>query len=121
LVSRLQETEQDKMQQWQRKRDKVRKGITNKSNDGENEQEESWKIEYNKFQHLEYYHPEHPEFESKNHIFNRINYYDENWCEQYNNFYFKGDINGNNKIDYFSIKDVCEKYIKSLAFCLDYY
>ncbi len=63
------------------------------------------------YQHAEYYNPIHPEYDLYNKLFDMINYYDENWIKQYNSFYFKNE----------NINDVCDNYIKSLEFCLNYY
>jgi len=87
-----------------------------------------WELEYNKFQHEEFYSQRHPCFGSYNKLFNLINYFDQNWIFSYNNFYFFHDnISRNIPNDIKNMKqkkllnDVCENYMSSLNFCLDYY
>ncbi len=70
---------------------------------------EPWQIELNRFQHEEYYSPLNPKYNP--HHFNKINYYDQTWVQQYNNYFFP-NIDKN---------EVCLEYYKSLQFCTEYY
>lgn len=71
----------------------------------------NWEIEYNNFQHEEYYSIKHPYHEKYKKLFNIINYWNPDWIHKYNKFFL-------NKCD---ITDVCKNYIDSLEFCLYYY
>lgn len=104
LLKEISYIEEDKLKKWQKKRDKIRKRTVDNSKN-------TWEIELLNFQHEEYYSPLNPYYERFNRVFDKINYFEDSWSEQYNNYYFQ-DIN---------INDVCYEYYKSLEFCLKYY
>lgn len=102
IINKLAEDELDRLKRMQRKVHYTRKNGSKNDNENDN---------VIKFNHLEFYNKNHPLHKEYNHIFDIINYYDENWNTKYNSFFFgKEDIN-----------NVCMEYIKSLKFCLDYY
>lgn len=106
IIGLLKELEQKEHQKFQKKMHHVRKGLSPKKAYDESLQE--WQVELIKFQHLEYYNPEHPLFETFAKVFDCINYFDADWITQYNKF--------------FSIDKTCpEEYMKSLVYNLKYY
>ncbi len=111
VLKELGDLEEAKLKRWQRKRDKIRKGARNPKREAWEREHEQWEVEMSRFQHEEYYSPTHPFFDRFNRVFDRVNYFDENWNEQYNKHFFPEE----------SIDDVCKLYIQSLEFCLKYY
>jgi 5'-3' exonuclease len=107
LLKNLASIEEEQMKKLQRKRNRVRQGLKPEKEDSR----EPWEIEIARFSHEEYYSPLHPHYEIFNKVFNKIDYYNPAWNEQYNNHFFPGC-----KTD-----DVCLAYLKSLNFCINYY
>lgn len=108
IIKELSVIENDKLKLIQKKRHHVMKKNPETLKDSE-QGKLPWQIEFSRFQHEEYFSPLNPKYNP--YIFNKINYYDPNWSEQYNNFFFKNiDIN-----------DVCFEYYRSIQFCTDYY
>jgi 5'-3' exonuclease len=114
LINSLSKIENDKLRQLQRKRDRVRYGPRGAFKIKNEEGKEIWDIEMIRFNHEEYYSPCHPQFEHLNRVFDKIDYYSKEWINQYNLHFFRST----NPV---VIKKVCEEYLKSLAFCFDYY
>jgi 5'-3' exonuclease len=117
LILELRDLEEDKLQNLQRKRDRVRRGNRSARKIAMEKDMEPWKIDFARFQHEEYYSPHHPQHERYNKVFNRINYYEKDlkWVDKYNEFFFVDDN------DEIPITDVCKEYYRSLSFCLQYY
>lgn len=111
LLKELAELEEEKLKKWQRKRDKVRKGARNPKREAWESEHEMWEVEMSRFQHEEYYSPSHPYFNRFNRVFDRINYFEPDWNEKYNQHFFENE----------DLDDVCKLYLQSLKFCLKYY
>ena len=112
IVYQLSLLETKHLQKWQKSRDRTRKGNRSKAKLTKEAGMEDWEKEFARFQHEEYYSPAHPKYETHNHVFDNINYFDDNWIDKYNSFFFGDNVN---------IKRVCTEYVKSLLFCLKYY
>lgn len=108
LIWELRMIEEERLQEWQRKRDRIRRSA---KQDNMEADKQPWEVELIRFQHEEYYSPLHPFYDTYNRVFDRINYYDPKWIDQYNRYYFHG----------LNIHDVCRDYLKSLVFCYCYY
>lgn len=108
IVNVLKDLEPDKLKTIQKKRHHTMKKNPNVLKTTELDKE-PWQVEFSRFQHEEYYSPLNPKYNPN--IYNRINYYDSDWVNQYNKFFFK-DLN---------IDEVQMEYYKSLQFCTDYY
>ena len=102
LVKKLAEVSHEMLMKSQRR--------IHRTNKNEKSEMIDYKDELNKFQHEDYFSKSHPQYEIFGRFFNKINYYDDNWINQYNNYFNLNPIN-----------EVCEEYMKSLQFCLDYY
>lgn len=102
LVKELSEISQEMLMKSQRRRHRTTRNEKIEIND--------FNDELRRFQHEDYFSKSHPQYETFGKLFNIINYYDENWIKQYNQFF---ELN--------PIESVCEEYMKSLQFCLDYY
>ena len=94
LILELRDIEEDKLQNLQRKRDRVRRGNRSSRKTAMEKDMEPWKIDFARFQHEEYYSPHHPQHERYNRVFNKINYYekDKEWIDQYNEFFFVDEM-----------------------------
>lgn len=115
IVCALKENEQGLNRKIQQKIHRVRKGLKNEmqfrpedGTDPNREKEEQWQIDYKLFQHEEYFSPSHPQFEKYNKLFDKIDYYKDDWIDKYND-YFKLD------------EQSCKNYYDSLTYCLNYY
>jgi len=115
LLKNLASIEEEKLKRWQRKRDKIRQGIRSSKREMTESNKEPWELEISRFNHEEYYSPLHPHYEHLNKVFDKIDYFKEDWNEQYNKHFFPDEV-ANGHID-----NVCFEYIKSLQFCLKYY
>lgn len=102
IVYELSLVEQENLQKYQRKRHRQEKDTTVPEN--------TWSSELNRFQHLEFCNPSHPQHDKYARLFNKIDYYKDNWITEYNNYF-----------ELTNTSDVCKEYIKSLLFCLNYY
>jgi len=71
-------------------------------------EEDSWSAELLRFQHNEYYNPNHPQYDIYNKLFNKIDYYNDNWSNSYETFF---------ELD----NDAPKKYVESLLYCYAYY
>lgn len=111
LIKKLAEIEEDKLKKWQKKRDKIRQGLRSSKKELAENDKEQWELELMRFNHEEYYSPLHPHYEYLNKVFDKIDYYSQEWNEQYNKHFF-GSENQEN---------ICKEYYKSLNFCLKYY
>jgi 5'-3' exonuclease len=111
LLKELVVIEEEKLKRWQRKRDKIRQGIKNKKEVDESKKT-LWELELIKFNHEEYYSPEHPHYEHLNKVFDKIDYFKPEWNDMYNKHFFPEENN---------IDIICYEYLKSLHFCLKYY
>lgn len=111
LLKEISLVEESKLQKWQKKRDKIRRGVRSSKKSAAEDGKEPWEVDMARFQHEEYYSPSNPYFERFNRVFDKINYFDEKWNNQYNSHFFENE----------NIDDVCLEYIKSLSFCLKYY
>lgn len=109
LLQELKEVETAKLQKWQKKRDRIRRGEKEIKT---YENKEPWEIDMLHFQHEEYYSPLNPYYEKFNRVFDKIDYFSPDWNNQYNKHFFNTTE---------SINDVCHEYLKSLEFCLMYY
>lgn len=121
LIMGLAEIELKMLQDTQRKRDRIRRGNNSKNSnnsqkDSEDKNREPWKDEESRFQHEYYYSPMHPQFETYNKQFNKLDYYKDDWKQRYNNHFF--ELGNETKP---TIDEVCRQYLKSLVFCLGYY
>ena len=122
LVKELADESQSLLQKFQRRLHSTRRGRLYSNNTLEQD--------LNNFQHLEFYDPNHPLFAKYNRLFDRINYYSSDWVDQYNLFF---NLCTPHEISQGSSREishdisqgiptgVCEDYLKSLEFCLDYY
>jgi 5'-3' exonuclease len=115
IIQKLADIELREFKKIQRKRDRIRrKPITEESKKVPKRSEfEPWLDEYSRFEHEYYYSPLHPHFETVNKLFDKLDYYKDNWRQRYNNHFFEGS----------NVKSgiICEDYVKSLIFCLEYY
>ena len=111
LMKSLANIEEDRLKKWQRKRDKIRQGIRGSKREMSEQNKQPWEVELSRFNHEEYYSPLHPHYEYLNKVFDKIDYFSQDWIEQYNKHFF-----GNADID-----KICEDYYKSINFCLKYY
>jgi len=111
LVKNLGMIEEDKLKKWQKKRDRIRQGIRSSKKDQSESSKEPWELELSRFNHEEYYSPLHPHYEHFNKVFDKIDYYNPSWNDQYNRHFF-----GSENVD-----QICHDYYKSLCFCLGYY
>jgi 5'-3' exonuclease len=111
LMKSLSCTEEDYLKKLQRKRDKVRQGIRGPKREISEQNKKPWELELMRFSHEEYYSPLHPHYEHLNKVFDKIDYFNSDWNEQYNKHFF-----GTEDPD-----KICEEYYKSLNFCLKYY
>jgi len=121
IIYELSEIELKKLQNTQKKMHRIMKGKTdnNKQNNNHEKDREPWKDELTRFQHEYYYSPMHPQCEQYKKVFYSIDYFKENWVNDYNKHFFglkKDDKNYKKKIN-----KICEDYYKSLVFCLEYY
>jgi 5'-3' exonuclease len=107
LLEKLVDIEEDQMKKMQRKIHKIRQ----KNKILDELPDESWEIEIIRYTHEEYYSPLHPQHQIFNKLFDKIDYYDPDWNEQYNKHFFSG----------ININDVCNEYLKSLNYCINYY
>jgi len=103
--------EEDKLKKWQQKRDRIRSGMRSSKKELNEQDKELWEIDLIRFNHEEYYSPIHPQYEFFNKVFDKIDYYSQNWNEQYNKHFFPSQ----------DINTVCLEYFKSIIFCLRYY
>jgi 5'-3' exoribonuclease 2 len=115
LITKLSHIEESKLQRWQRKRDKVRKGQRSSRKAASEATKKPWEVDMGRFQHEEYYSPLNPFYERLNRVFDKINYFDKDWNMQYNRHFFGKEVSKD------AIDDVCRDYINSLSFCLGYY
>jgi 5'-3' exoribonuclease 2 len=106
IINNLKDIEQKENQKFQKKLHHTRKGLAPKKE--YSEELSPWKVELIKFQHLEYYNPEHPLFNVYAKVFDCINYFDDNWIKSYNKFF---DLD----------EKTPEEYMKSLMYNLYYY
>lgn len=111
LMKSLCMIEEDRLKKWQKKRDKVRQGMRSSKREVSEHNKEPWELELMRFSHEEYYSPLHPHYEHFNKVFDKIDYFNPIWNEQYNKHFFGTE----------DINKVCEEYYKSLNFCLKYY
>lgn len=111
LMKLLYIVEEERLRKWQRKRDKIRQGIRPSKKEMSENNKEPWELELSRFSHEEYYSPYHPYYEHFNRVFDRIDYYSDEWNNQYNMHFFGNE----------DINNVCLEYYKSLNFCLKYY
>jgi len=114
LVEKLADIELREFKKLQRKRDRIRGKSTNEKSKKslKHNEFEPWKDDISRFEHEYYYSPLHPHFETKNKLFNKLDYYKDNWKARYNNHFFDKQE---------KIETICEGYLKSLVFCLEYY
>ncbi len=115
LLKCLTQVEEEKLKKWQKKRDKIRNGARNSRKEDTEKDKQPWELELSRFSHEEYYSPLHPHFTHLNKVFDKIDYYDTNWNEQYNKHFFGIDNEPS------SLDKVCLEYYKSMIFCLKYY
>ena len=112
LIQDLADVEDSHMKKWQRKRDRIRRGVKPKKEFEEDmSKNEPWNLEIIRFNHEEYYSPKHPLYDVFNKVFDKIDYYKEDWIKSYNKHFFESE----------DVNIVCYEYIKSLNFCLQYY
>lgn len=115
IIQKLADIELREFKKLQRKRDRIRKKpiSDNESKKVPKRGEfEPWKDDFSRFEHEYFYSPLHPQFEFYNKLFNKLDYYNDDWKERYNNHFFDEKIKN---------ETVCEEYVKSLVFCLEYY
>jgi 5'-3' exonuclease len=119
LIKELADVEQDKLKAVQRKMHRMR------SNELEPIPADASVTEIieellKRFQHTYYVDPNHPLHEIYNKVFNAINFYDDTWIQQYNKFFFEKESCKVTRPEDF-MADICENYMTSLEFCLEYY
>jgi len=112
LVKALAVIEEEKLQKWQKKRDRIRQGIRSTKKENSEEGKEKWELELQRFNHEEYYSPLHPHYEHLNRVFDKIDYFSSDWNNAYNKHFFPPGED---------IQKVCHNYYMSLDFCLKYY
>lgn len=92
---------------------KVRKYGNRRADDNEENLSEYQK-DLNRFYHREYFDEKNPFFHVYNKEFDKINYFQHDWKEQYYNYYFNNNTN--------EIKEnICEEYLQILNWNFEYY
>ena len=92
---------------------RVRKEGNKKAEEKEENMDE-YQIDLNRFYHREFFDDKNPFYNTYNKEFDKINYFQENWEEQYYCYYF-GENNEKLK------QKICEEYFKILQWNLEYY
>jgi len=82
--------------------------------------QEPHQVEKCRFEHEEYFSEYNPEYKKYNKIFNKVNYFNENWkCDYYGHFL---EIDCHNDKEYeMYLRKVCQNYIEALIFNMEYY
>jgi 5'-3' exonuclease len=113
FVNELKNMEQDLYKNLQRKRFRSTKmdPESNLKELAKFKDLEKWQQDLQKFQHYDFFRQDHPQHTKYNYLFNKIDYYKDDWISQYNSYFFKNC----------DIKIICEDYIRSLNFCMGYY
>ncbi len=108
LIKNISLQELDLLKKIQKKMHRVRKINIDTNADPDIDPDEQLR---NDFQHRAFYSPLNPFHDRYNYLFNKIDYFSDNYVDLYNKYYFScNDIN-----------IVCNEYIKSLQYNLLYY
>jgi len=91
----------------------VRKNGNNRADDNEENLSEYQK-DLNRFYHREYFDEKNPFFHVYNKEFDKINYFQDNWEEQYYNYYFNSNTDETKE-------NICEEYLQILNWNFEYY
>jgi 5'-3' exoribonuclease 2 len=111
LIKGLKDIEVGKLRNMQKHMHRVRNGSQLIDDITKYPGKEPWEIDLLKFQHSEYYSPDNPFFDRYRKVFDKINYFNDNWQESYNNHFFPEK----------DIKVVIEDFLQSIKFCARYY
>jgi 5'-3' exonuclease len=119
IINELSKIELNKLQNTQKKMHLIMKGKNRNDGNKNKNNKEPWEDELIRFQHEYYYSPMHPKCKQYKQIFYSIDYFKEDWENDYNKHFF--GFNKKDKNYHKKINQICEDYYKSLVFCLKYY
>lgn len=118
LILSISENELKSYQYYQRNRDKIRKGIRNSKIIETEKDKTEIEIALSRYEHEPYYSKENPFYEKYNSEFDKINYYNKNWKDEYYYYFFY--LNDNDNIEEYK-KLISEEYMKAIIWNLYYY